>query len=111
MLLSEKFKVSKSFNKNADGVFLLGDSAETLKTVPDGSVKLIITSPPYNLDKVYEDKKSLEEYFNLIEPVIDQCLRVLSSEGSLCWQVGNYVDKGEVYPLDILFYPYFKSKN
>lgn len=37
-------------------------------------------------------------------------LRVLSVDGSLCWQVGNYVDKGEVFPLDILYYPYFKSK-
>ena len=110
IVLEKKFLISDTFESKSDAVFLLGDSAKTLKAVPNESVKLIITSPPYNLDKVYEDKKSLEDYFALIEPVIDECLRVLSQDGSLVWQVGNYVDKGEVFPLDILFYPYFKSK-
>jgi len=109
-MLQQFFKTSDKFEQDADAMFLLGDSAETLKNVADKSVKLIITSPPYNLDKVYEDKKSLDDYFALIEPVIDQLLRVLADDGSLCWQVGNYVDKSEVFPLDILFYPYFKSK-
>ena len=106
----ENYKVSNKYDAKSDAIFLLGDSSETLKKVPDESVNLIITSPPYNLDKVYEDKNSLDDYFALIEPVIEQCLRVLSPTGSLCWEVGNYVDKGEVYPLDILYYPYFKSK-
>ena len=105
-----KYKISDKFNETSQAVFLKGDSAKTLKTVPDGAVKLIITSPPYNLDKEYEDKNSLDDYFGLIEPVIDELLRVLSPTGSLCWQVGNYVNKSEVYPLDILYYPFFKSK-
>lgn len=109
-MIDKSYSVSDSYSTNADAIFLLGDSSETLKQVPDKSVKLIITSPPYNLDKVYEDKKCLDDYFALIEPVIEQLMRVLSDDGSLCWQVGNYVDKGEVYPLDILYYPYFKSK-
>lgn len=109
-MLTKKFELSDKFDPTADAMFLLGDSAKTLASVPDCSVKLIITSPPYNLDKVYEDKKSLEDYFALVEPVINQCLRVLAEDGSLCWQVGNYVDKGEVFPLDILYYPFFKEK-
>jgi len=109
-MLDKRYLVEDSFSKSADAVMLLGDSSETLKTVPSGSVNLIITSPPYNLEKVYESKKSLEEYFSQVEPIIDQCLRVLSDRGSLCWQVGNYVDNSEVYPLDILYYPFFKEK-
>lgn len=35
--------------------------------------------------------------------------RVLSDDGSICWQTGNFVDNGEIYPLDIYFYPYFKK--
>lgn len=101
--------ISDQFGANADAVFLEGDSAETLKSVPDNSIKLIITSPPYNLNKAYEDEKSLEAYFEQMEPVIEQLIRVLSPEGSLCWQVGNYVDNGEVFPLDIFFYKYFKD--
>jgi len=40
---------------------------------------------------------------------VDQLVRVLSPQGSLCWQVGNYVEKGEVFPLDIFYYPFFKK--
>lgn len=101
--------VLDNYSAEADAVFLKGDSAQTLKNIPDGSVKLIITSPPYNLNKAYEDKKGLQEYFDLIEPVIKELMRVLAPDGSLCWQVGNYVDKGEVFPLDMYFYPYFKD--
>ena len=34
---------------------------------------------------------------------------MLSPDGSLCWQVGNYVEKGEVFPLDMYYYPIFKA--
>ena len=104
-----ELKISDSYDPSANGVFLHGDSAKTLKDVPSNSVKLIITSPPYNLNKAYEDQKSLDDYFIQIEPVIEQLIRVLSPNGSLCWQVGNYVNKGEVFPLDMFFYPYFKK--
>ena len=109
-MLKNKYKVSTEFSAEADAIFLLGNSSETLKKVPSDSVKLIITSPPYNLDKAYESKKTLDNYFKLIEPVIEEAIRVLSPNGSLCWQVGNYVNNGEVFPLDILYYPYFKDK-
>ena len=104
-----ELSVQDSYSVEADAVFLKGDSAETLRAIPDGSVKLIITSPPYNLNKAYEDKLGLQEYFAKIEPVIKERMRVLAPDGSLCWQVGNYVDKGEVFPLDMYFYPYFKD--
>jgi len=102
-------KVTENYEPDSDAIFLFGDSANTLKNIPDDSIKLIITSPPYNLNKAYEDKKSLEDYFLQIEPVITQLMRILSPEGSLCWQVGNFVDDGEIFPLDMYFYPYFKK--
>jgi DNA modification methylase len=108
-MYSKSYKISDNYSNEADAVFLFGDASETLKTIPDASVKLIITSPPYNLDKAYENKKSLNEYFEQIEPILQNLIRVLSDDGSLCWQVGNYVNKGEVFPLDILYYPYFKE--
>jgi len=39
--------------------------------------------------------------------VIAECVRVLSDSGSICWQVGNYVDDGAIIPLDSLLYPVF----
>lgn len=108
-LFSKEPIISDKYMSEADAVFLLGDSAKTLKKIPDNSIKLIITSPPYNLNKVYEDTKSLDEYFKQIEPVIKQLIRVLSPDGSLCWEVGNYIENGEVFPLDMYYYPYFKE--
>ena len=79
------------------------------KEIPTASVKLIITSPPYNIGKEYETKTSIEEYINTLKPMLVEFARILSDDGSLCWQVGNFVENGEIYPLDIFFYPYFKS--
>ncbi len=102
-------EVAAHFDPQADAVILSGDSAETLKTLPDGSAKLIITSPPYNIGKAYEKATRLDEYLENLTPIVDQLIRVLAEDGSLCWQVGNYVDDGEVFPLDIYYYPVFKS--
>lgn len=86
-----------------------GDVNAYLPTMADESVRLIITSPPYNLGKEYEDRVSIERYLAKQRETIAQLSRVLCNDGSLCWQVGNFVDKGEVFPLDILYYPLFKS--
>lgn len=105
-----KADTANSFNPNAASVILAGDSAQTLKTLPDRSVKLIITSPPYNIGKAYEHATHLEKYLDNLTPVVDQLIRVLADDGSLCWQVGNYVENSEIFPLDIFYYPYFKGR-
>lgn len=81
----------------------------TLSSLPGGLIKLIITSPPYNLGKVYERATGLRQYLDALNPIVNQLVRVLSPEGSLCWQVGNYVEKSEIFPLDIFYYPFFKD--
>ena len=73
-------------------------------------MKLIVTSPPYNLGKDYEFKSSLDDYLESQSEVIRQCVRLLHPEGSICWQVGNYVDNGEIIPLDVLLYPIFRAE-
>ena len=85
------------------------DAFEFCKALPSKSVKLIITSPPYNIGKEYETKRSIDEYIENLLPILTEFDRILSDDGSLCWQTGNFVDRGEVYPLDIYFYPYFKQ--
>ncbi len=88
---------------------LNGDSLKTLKSIDAGKFDLIITSPPYNVGKSYETKTSIEKYLETQEGIIDELVRTLSDKGNLCWQVGNYVDKGEVFPLDIFYYHIFKK--
>jgi len=100
--------VENRFDPEAEIVLLSGDVNELIEQVPDHSVSLIITSPPYNLGKEYENRVSVEQYLQTQTQTIAQLCRVLKEDGSLCWQVGNFVENGEVYPLDILYYPIFK---
>ncbi|MDE0322967.1 MAG: site-specific DNA-methyltransferase [Candidatus Poribacteria bacterium] len=103
-----QISVSDTYNTDVDVVLFDGDCSELLKSVPSSSVDLVITSPPYNIGKKYEKKTSLASYLKDMESVIAEMDRVLAATGSLCWQVGNYVQKGEVFPLDIYFYEIFK---
>jgi DNA modification methylase len=96
-------------NPENDFQVLNGDSLKVLKSVEDGKFDLIITSPPYNVGKSYETKTSIEKYLETQEEIIDELVRTLSEQGNLCWQVGNYVNKGEVFPLDIFYYQIFKK--
>ena len=81
------------------------DRMKLLKKLENNSVQLIITSPPYNIGKIYEKKQTLKSYLFEQEKTLRECVRVLKKTGSLCWQVGNYIkDKSEIIPLDILIY-------
>ncbi len=86
-----------------------GDCLTVLQKIDDKKFDLIITSPPYNVGKSYEIKTSIEKYLETQEAIIGELVRTLSDKGNLCWQVGNYVDKGEVYPLDVFYYHIFKK--
>ena len=44
------------------------------------------------------------------ERVIRECVRLLHDRGSICWQVGNYVENGEIVPIDTLLYPLFRAQ-
>lgn len=85
------------------------DNVSFLRSLSDGQVQLVVTSPPYNIGKRYERKSTLDEYVRNQAAVIAECVRVLSPNGSLCWQVGNHVDHGEIFPLDMELYHVFKD--
>ena len=84
-----------------------GDCLDLLKQILDNSVKLVVTSPPYNIGKEYEKRQKLQSYLDFQEQVIKECYRIIKQEGSICWQTGNYVDNGSIIPLDIIMYPIF----
>ncbi len=85
------------------------DNLAFMRPLPDASMKLIVTSPPYNIGKSYERRTPLEAYVQSQAQVIAECVRLLHPNGSICWQVGNHVDKGEVFPLDMVLYHVFKD--
>jgi len=86
-----------------------GEALDFLGSVPNDTIQLIVSSPPYNVGKVYEKKQTIESYLADQEAVLSELKRVLHPQGSICWQVGNYVESGEVFPLDMYYYPIFKK--
>ncbi|MCY4312053.1 MAG: site-specific DNA-methyltransferase [Rhodospirillaceae bacterium] len=95
--------------RNTNAEIAYEDNLEFMRRLPDESMSLIVTSPPYNLGKVYEKRTTLEKYVEDQTACIAEAVRLLAPKGSICWQVGNHVDRGEVSPLDILLYPLFKK--
>lgn len=85
------------------------DNLTFMRPLHDESMQLIVTSPPYNIGKSYEHRHDLDEYVAVQCQVISECVRLLNHAGSLCWQVGNHVNEREVFPLDVVLYPIFKS--
>jgi adenine-specific DNA-methyltransferase len=86
-----------------------GDVEAMLRTLPSRPIfDLVVTSPPYNLGKPYEKKTALNDYIAWQTRVISEIVPRLAPSGSLCWQVGNYVDNGQIIPLDFQFDPIFR---
>jgi DNA modification methylase len=101
--------ISKTYSPDQKIVLYPGDVNKFLKTIPDESIDLIVTSPPYNVGKEYEVRLSIENYLEQQSQTIQVMYQKLSPKGSICWQVGNYVDNGEIFPLDIFYYRIFKE--
>lgn len=102
-------RLAPQWDADADVSFLRGDCLELLAAMPDGAARLVVTSPPYNIGKAYERSRTLEEYVDSQAEVIAECARALAEDGSLCWQTGNYVRRGEIVPLDALLFPIFRG--
>ncbi|MDD2651172.1 MAG: site-specific DNA-methyltransferase [Candidatus Cloacimonetes bacterium] len=64
-------------------------SCENMKEIPDNSVHLMITSPPYNVSKEYDDDLSFEEYLQLLKNAFTETYRVLVNGGRACVNVAN----------------------
>ena len=84
------------------------DAQVFLSALPEEPLfDLTVTSPPYDIGKSYEQRIPLEEYVGWQKSIITEIFRRTKPKGSICWQVGNWVDKGEIRPLDIILAPIF----
>lgn len=64
-------------------------SSENMKELPDNSIHLMITSPPYNVTKEYDENLSFQEYLSLLKRVFKETYRVLIIGGRACINVAN----------------------
>ena len=109
IMLGRTYSIADAFDRSEHIVVYAGDCLDLLRTIPDGTMQLVVTSPPYNIGKEYEQRLDLETYLEQQAKVIRECVRTLAPTGSICWQVGNYVDKGAIIPLDTVLYPIFSE--
>ena len=64
-------------------------SADDMQEIPDESIHLIVTSPPYNVGKSYEQKIPFPEYRQFLQDVWKECFRVLVHGGRIAINIGN----------------------
>jgi adenine-specific DNA-methyltransferase len=108
-LFAQNQNIAEKFSLSERIVVYPGDCLEMLRAIPAESMQLIVTSPPYNIGKEYEKRLHLDVYLRQQAQVIVECVRTLAPTGSLCWQVGNYVDRGAIIPLDTVLHPIFSG--
>jgi adenine-specific DNA-methyltransferase len=107
--------IGDNYDNHNDVTLYIGDRLDLLNQLKASGAhaQLIVTSPPYNLGKEYEDQIDLDQYIESQRQTIRACVDVLTPTGSICWQVGHYIaGKGkdkEAFPLDIVLYPIFKE--
>jgi len=68
---------------------ILCGSSEQMAELPDGSVHLMVTSPPYNVGKAYDQDLTLEDYRAFLKRVLTEVYRVLAEGGRACINVAN----------------------
>lgn len=98
-----------SLQSDRNAIMACQDNLAFIRPIKSSTIQLVITSPPYNIGKAYESRLSLETYVRAQAQVISECVRVLHPRGSLCWQVGNHVQNGEIFPLDMVLYSVFRE--
>lgn len=85
---------------------ICGDAKSTLLEIPDNSIDLVITSPPYYKQRDYNgegigNEENVETYVENLLRVFDECIRVVKEEGSIVFNVGDKYEKG-----NLLLVPY-----
>lgn len=103
--LQQQPETAHGFGK---AVIACSDNRAFMSALPAESMQLIVTSPPYNIGKNYEKRQALDTYMQQQTETIEIATALLRPGGSICWQVGNHVNNGEIVPLDIVLYPVFK---
>ena len=107
-----KTKIYKIY-KESNGVTLFnGDCLYLMRKLPNESVDLVVTSPPYCMGKAYEDPHDdIETFRQQHISIFDDLYRILKPGGSVCWQVGYHISDKCVIPLDYVVYDIFSTES
>ena len=84
---SKEYKENSINNNYLNKIFC--KSSEKMDEIPDNSVHLVITSPPYNVGKVYDEDLNLDEYRSFLSKIMTEIYRVLVPGGRFCLNLAN----------------------
>jgi adenine-specific DNA-methyltransferase len=87
------------------------DALRFLSELPDDSVDIAVSSPPYFMGKEYDTSCNAADFIAVHEQLSQQLIRVVKSGGSICWQVGSHVSENVVIPLDAIVYATFSKSD
>ncbi len=105
-------KIFKRFKHNNKVTLLNGDCLKLLKQIPNETVDLVITSPPYCIGKEYEDPNNdIESFREEHMRIFPYIYKALTPGGSICWQIGYHVNDASVFPLDFFVYDIFMKES
>jgi adenine-specific DNA-methyltransferase len=93
-------RILKHFKPDRECVLFEGDCLELLKKIPDATVDLTLTSPPYCIGKAYENTTKIADFIQTHKKILPEIVRVTRPGGSICWQVGYHAKNGAITPLD-----------
>ena len=82
-----EYKENSLLPESLDQIFCT--SAEQMTAIPDQSIHLMVTSPPYNVGKSYDEDLSLGEYLGFLKKVWKEVFRVLVPGGRACINIAN----------------------
>jgi adenine-specific DNA-methyltransferase len=106
---------AKLISLGSEGVSVLAhalmniDAFQFLDDIAEGSVDMVVSSPPYFMGKEYDRSSRVEDFISDHVRILPKIVRVLKPGGSICWQVGSHVRDGIMIPLDALVYSAFSS--
>lgn len=85
------------------------DAFSFLASLPDQSVDLIVSSPPYFMGKEYDTSCDVHDFISSHQKICEQLERVVKVGGNICWQVGSHVQNNVMVPLDAIAYSAFSK--
>jgi adenine-specific DNA-methyltransferase len=101
----------------ASATIFQGDCMDLIKKIPDAQIALTISSPPYCMGKEYESSNEIADFTAAHAKLLPEIVRITKPGGSICWQVGYYVEDSAIVPLDYLVFnilkdtPFIKLRN
>ena len=111
MIVSDPEQAVRASLSGEPFVLFNGDCVALLKSMPQDTVDLTVTSPPYFMGKSYDRSYSVDDFKTdhaILAPAI---CSITKPEGNVCWQVGYHVRENEVYPLDYAVYEAFSRES